>query len=65
MKQSPFQEMESLLATWFKQARGSTAVISGILLEKRLYTLPQGWALKILKHLKADQWFQAVAQCCL
>jgi hypothetical protein len=39
-----------LLAAWFKQATGSNAAISGTLLrEKRLYTLPQGWALKISK----------------
>jgi hypothetical protein len=32
LKQSPFQELESLLAAWFKQARGSTEVIRGTLL---------------------------------
>jgi hypothetical protein len=32
LKQSPFQELESLLATWFKQTRGSNAVISGTML---------------------------------
>jgi hypothetical protein len=31
LKQSPFQELESLLATWFEQARDSNAVISGTL----------------------------------
>jgi hypothetical protein len=35
LKQSPFEELESLLATWFKQAGGSNAVISGILLRKK------------------------------
>jgi hypothetical protein len=31
VKQSPFQALESRLATWLKQARGSSAVISGTL----------------------------------
>jgi hypothetical protein len=35
LKQSHFQELESLLATWFKQARDSNAVISGILLRAK------------------------------
>jgi hypothetical protein len=34
LKQSPFQELESLFAAWFKQARGSSAVISGTLLRE-------------------------------
>jgi hypothetical protein len=38
LKQSPFEELESLLTAWFKQARGSNAVISGTLLtEKALH----------------------------
>lgn len=32
LEQPAFQEWESLLVTWFKQARGSNAVISGSLL---------------------------------
>jgi hypothetical protein len=35
LKQSPLEELESLLATWFKQARGSNAVISGALLREK------------------------------
>jgi hypothetical protein len=35
LKQSPFEELESLLAMWFKQARGSNAVISGTLLREK------------------------------
>jgi hypothetical protein len=35
LKQSPFEELETLLAAWFKQARGSNAVISGTLLRER------------------------------
>jgi hypothetical protein len=35
LKQSPFEELESLLATWFKQARGSNAVISVTLLREK------------------------------
>jgi hypothetical protein len=35
VKQSPFQELESWLATWLKQARGSSAVISGTLLREK------------------------------
>jgi hypothetical protein len=35
LKQSPFEELESLLAVWFKQARGSNAVISGTLLREK------------------------------
>jgi hypothetical protein len=31
LKAPPFKELESLLAMWFKQARGSYAVISGTL----------------------------------
>jgi hypothetical protein len=39
LKQSTFQELESLLATWLTQARGSNAVISATLLrEKAVYT---------------------------
>jgi hypothetical protein len=39
LKQSPFEELESLLAASVKQARGSNAVISGTLLrEKALHT---------------------------
>jgi hypothetical protein len=39
LKQSPFQELESLLATWLKEARGSNAEISVTLLrEKAVYT---------------------------
>jgi hypothetical protein len=53
LKQSQFEELESLLAVWFKQARGSNAVISGTLLKEKLYTLPQSWALKISKPLMA------------
>jgi hypothetical protein len=41
LKQSPFEELESLLAVWFKQARGINAVISG--------TLPREKALHIAK----------------
>jgi hypothetical protein len=32
---SPFEELESLLAAWLKQARGSNAVISGTLLREK------------------------------
>jgi hypothetical protein len=35
LKQSPFEELESLLAAWFKQATGSNAVISGTLLREK------------------------------
>jgi hypothetical protein len=35
LKQSPFQELESLIITEFKQARGSNAVISGTLLREK------------------------------
>jgi hypothetical protein len=35
LKQSPFEELESLLDAWFKQARGSNAVISGSLLREK------------------------------
>jgi hypothetical protein len=35
LKESPFEELESLLAAWFKQARGSNAVISGTLLKEK------------------------------
>jgi hypothetical protein len=35
LKHSGFQEKESLLATWFKQAIGSSAVISGTLLRRK------------------------------
>jgi hypothetical protein len=35
LKQSPFEELGSLLAAWFKQARGSNAVISGTLLREK------------------------------
>jgi hypothetical protein len=35
LKQSPFEELESLLAAWFKQARGSNVVISGSLLKEK------------------------------
>jgi hypothetical protein len=35
LKQSPFEEPESLLAMWFKQARGSNAAISGTLLREK------------------------------
>jgi hypothetical protein len=35
LKQSPFEELESLLAMWFKEARGSNAVINGTLLRER------------------------------
>jgi hypothetical protein len=45
LKQSPFQGMESLLATQFKQIRVSNAVISGTLLREKA----QGLALKIAK----------------
>jgi hypothetical protein len=38
LKQSPFEELENLMAVWFKQARGSSAVINGTLLtEKALH----------------------------
>jgi hypothetical protein len=43
LKQPPFQELENLLATWFKQARGINAVISG--------TLPSQNALPIASRL--------------
>jgi hypothetical protein len=36
LKQSPFEELEGLLATWFKQARGSNAVITGTLLREKV-----------------------------
>jgi hypothetical protein len=35
LKQSAFQEQESLLATWFKQARASIAIISDTLLREK------------------------------
>jgi hypothetical protein len=35
LKQSPFEELESLLAAWFKQGRGSSAVISCTLLREK------------------------------
>jgi hypothetical protein len=35
LKQSPFEELESLLPVWFKQARGSNAVIRGTLLREK------------------------------
>jgi hypothetical protein len=35
LKQSPFEELESLFATWFKQAKGSSAVNSGTLLREK------------------------------
>jgi hypothetical protein len=35
LKQSPFQELESLLATWFNQARGSNSVITGTRLREK------------------------------
>jgi hypothetical protein len=35
LKQSPFQELESLLAAWFQESRGSSAIISGTLLRER------------------------------
>jgi len=49
LKQSAFQEKESLLAACFKQARAECHNY-GTLLTERLYTLPQGWAL-ISVHL--------------
>jgi hypothetical protein len=36
LKQSPFQELESLLATWFNQARGSNSIITGTLLRENI-----------------------------
>lgn len=53
LKGSPFQELASLLAMWFKHARGSNRVISSRLLRDRAHTLPQGWALKTFKLLMA------------
>jgi hypothetical protein len=35
LKHAPFQELESLLGVWFKQARPSNIVISGILLREK------------------------------
>jgi hypothetical protein len=35
LKQSPFEELEILLPAWFKQAKGSSAVISGSLLREK------------------------------
>jgi hypothetical protein len=48
LKQPPFQELESLLAMWFKQARGSNAVISG--------TLPSQNALRIATRLGIEKF---------
>jgi hypothetical protein len=53
LKQSLFEELESLLATWFKQARGSNAVISDTLLREKALHTATGWALKISKPLMA------------
>jgi IS30 family transposase len=35
LKQSPFLEPESVLAAWFVEARGSSAIVSGTLMRER------------------------------
>ena len=45
LKQSPFQELESMLAAGFKQATASSMVIIGSL----LHALPQAWLLKDIR----------------
>jgi hypothetical protein len=42
LKESPFQELDSLFAMWFKHARGSNTVISSRLLRDKAHTLQQG-----------------------
>jgi hypothetical protein len=54
VKESPFQERESLLAAWFKQARGSSALISGILWRKKVLHIATGWPQKIFKLLMTE-----------
>jgi hypothetical protein len=48
LKLSPFQELESCWLCGINKLRVSRTVIIGTLLrEKAVYTLPQGWAVKI------------------
>jgi hypothetical protein len=60
LKQSPFEELESLLATWFKQARGSNTVISGTLLREKALHIATRLALKISKPLNG--WINGFKQ---
>jgi hypothetical protein len=66
LKQSPFEELESLLATWFKQARGSNAVISGTLLRERALHIATRLGIEDFKASNGwIQLFQAATQCCV
>jgi hypothetical protein len=49
LKQSPFEELESLLATWFKQAGGSNAVIIGTLLREKALHIATKFGIEYLK----------------
>lgn len=42
LKQSPFPELESLLAAWFKEARGNSAVIRDTLLREKSIHIATG-----------------------
>lgn len=53
LKQSPFQELESLVAVWFKQARGSSALISGTVPKVKVLHTATMLGIKILEVLIA------------
>lgn len=47
-KEDSRTDLETLVASWLKQATGNNAVISGTKAEKRFCNLTQVWALNIL-----------------
>jgi hypothetical protein len=57
LKQSPFQELESLWATWFKQARDN-ALISGTLL--RAKALQIATTLGICFKLSTTRYWESI-----
>jgi hypothetical protein len=60
LKQSPFEELESLLAAWFKQARGSNAVTSGTLLRERALHIATRLGIEDLKA--SNVWISGFRQ---
>jgi hypothetical protein len=60
LKQSPFEELESLLAAWFKRARSSNAVISGTLLREKALHIATRLGIEDLKA--SNGWINSFKQ---